>query len=820
MGIFWQDMRYAIRMLAKNRGFTIAAVICLTLGIGATTGIFSVVNAVLLRPLPYSHPEQLIRVYTEFPNFPNGGLRRFWASPPEFLDLQRDAHSFSSFEAWTTGGANIAGNVTPTRVTAAFISGGLLDSLGVSPAMGRLISPADDIPGANRVMDISYGTWQSTFGSDPNIVGKETYLNGRKASIVGVMPNGFEFPPGEATPAQIWITLQIDPAHPGGRGSHFLYLLGRLKPGVTATAAQGELASLVEAYGAKQTPKTHAFNPKNHTIVSFPLQAEVVSSVRPALLMLLGAVAFVLLIACVNVANLLLARAEARRREIAIRSALGAGTARLARQFATEGVLLSLVGAILGLGLASGGLRLIQLTNAGGLPRAAEIAMDWRVLLFTLCTSVVTGILFGLAPFLPLLFLHLSESLKDTAGGATSGSGAQLFRRILVAGELALALVLLIGCGLMLRAFWKLQEVHTGFDARNVISMSVALPGASYSKPEQIDNLWTRLEERLHQIPGVESAAIAYGLAPARPSDMNDTDIEGLVTKPGGPIKNVDYYQMVSKDYFAAMRIRLIAGRFFDDRDAKGAPDVVIINQTMARTFWPGEVAIGHRIRPGFQDPWCTIVGIVDDVKNAGLDRPAGTELYLPLHQTQAQLSGVSDMYIILHAQGDPRLLTGVVRRDLNELDSSLPLSNIRLMEDVLSAAQSRPRFLTLLLGLFSGVALAIATVGIYGVISYSVQRRSKEFGLRMALGAQPVDVLGLVIKQGAGLALLGVGAGLVAAFALTRLMTTLLFGITPTDPLTFVIVSLLLAVVALAACYFPARRATKVDPIQILRYE
>ena len=820
MGIFWQDIRYAVRMLAKNRGFTIAAVICLTLGIGATTGIFSVVNAVLLRPLPYSHPDQLIRVYTEFPNFPNGGLRRFWSSPPEFLDLQRDAHSFSSLEAWTTGGANIAGNVTPSRVTAAFVSGGLLESLGVSPVLGRLISPADDIPAASRVINVSYGTWQTVFGGDPAIVGKETYLNGRKSTIVGVMPKGFEFPPGEAVPAQVWITLQIDPAHPGGRGSHYLYLLGRLKSGVTAAAAQGELASMVTAYGAKQAPKTHAFNPKGHTIVSFPLQAEVVSSVRPALLMLLGAVAFVLLIACVNVANLLLARAEARRREIAIRSALGAGTARLARQFATEGVLLSFVGAILGLGLAAGGLRLIQLTNAGGLPRAAEIALDWRVLLFTLCTSVLTGILFGLAPFLPLLFSHLSESLKDTAGGATAGSGAQLFRRVLVAGELALALVLLIGCGLMIRAFWKLQEVHTGIDGRNVITMSIALPGATYSKPEQIDNFWTRFEERLHRIPGVETAALAYGLAPARPPDMNDTDIEGFVAKQGGPIKNVDFYQMVSKDYFAAMRIRLIEGRFFDERDAKGAPDVAIINQTMARIFWPGESAIGHRIRPGFQDPWCTIIGVVDDVKNAGLDRPAGTELYIPLHQQQALSAGVSDMYVILRSQGDPRSLAGDVRRDLNEIDSSLPLSQVRLMEDVLSAAQSRPLFLTLLLGMFSCVALAIATVGIYGVISYSVERRSKEFGLRMALGAQPADVLGLVMKQGAGLAVLGVGGGLVAAFALTRLMTTLLFGVTATDPLTFGVVSVLLAVVALAACYIPARRATKVDPIHILRYE
>jgi len=815
---FWQDLRFSIRMLAKNPGFTIAAVLCLMLGIGATTGIFSVVNAVLLRPLPYAHSEQLIRVYTEFPNFPNGGLRRFWASAPEYLDLRRDSKSWASLDTWITSGANIAGNEQPVRITSGLVTGGLLESLGVTPALGRVIAPSDDLPGAQRVADISYGTWQSVFGADPNIIGRETTYNGVKCVIVGVMKRGFEFPPGEVDAPQLWTPLQLDPASPGSRSSHYLYLLGRLKNGTTASQAQTELSALVQAYGEKKAPKTHAFTPDNHNLVSFPLQAEVVSSVRPALLMLLGAVAFVLLIACVNVANLLLARAEARRREIAIRSALGANFGRLARQFATEGVLLSLIGAILGLGLAFGGLRLIQLTNAGGLPRAAEIGMDWRVLLFTLGTSIVTGILFGLAPFFPLFFQQLTDSLKNTAGSTTGGSGAQMFRRILVAGELALALVLLIGCGLMVRAFWKLQEVHTGMNPRNVITMRIALPRATYSKNEQADAFWLRLEDRLHQIPGVESAALVSGLAPQRPPNMNDTDIEGFVMKQNGPIQNVDYYQSVSKDYFSTMGIRLMAGRLFDDRDVHGAPDVVIINQSMARTFWPAQDPLGRRIRPGSSDPWCTIIGIVDDVKNAGLDRATGTEIYLPYRQPQA--AGSRGMYAILRAKGDPRSLSAAVRQEMNAIDPALPLSQIRLMDDVLSAAQSRPRFLTLLLALFSCVALAIATIGIYGVISYSVERRSKEFGLRMALGAQPRDVLSLVMKQGAGLALIGVVVGLVAAFALTRLMTTLLFGVTPTDPATFAIVTIILTVVALAASYIPARRATKVDPIQTLRYE
>jgi len=819
METLMQDFQFAVRMMRKNLGFTTAAVLCLMLGIGATTGIFTVVNAVLLQPLPYSHPEQLIRVYTEFPTFPNGGLHRFSTSGPEFLDLRRDTHSWASLDAWITGGANLAGKTQPVRVTAAYLSGGLLETLAVAPVAGRLISQTDDVPGAQVVADISYGTWQSVFAGDPSVVGRETYLDGLKCTIIGVMPKGFQFPPGEQEPVQIWTALRLDPANPGNRGGHNYYLLGRMKPSVTAVGAQGELASLVQSYGEKRAPKTHSFNPKTHTIVSFPLQAEVVSSVRPALLMLLGAVIFVLLIASVNVANLLLARAEARRREIAIRGALGAGLVRLARQFVTEGILLAMCGAVLGVALSFGGVRLVQLTNAGGIPRADEISMDWRVLLFTLGTSLITGVLFGLAPLAPLLVSGISESLKDTAGSTTAAAGAQIFRRILVAGELAMALVLLIGCGLMLRAFWKLQEVHTGLHAEKVVTMRVSLPSGAYTDNAKITDFWTRLDRRLTNLPGVQSAALVSGLAPMRPPNMNDTDIEGFVQTEGGPIPNVDFYQAVSKDYFATMGIRLMDGRLFDGRDVQGAPDAVIINKTMAMTFWPHQSPIGRRIRPGGSKDWCTIIGIVDDVKNAGLDRPAGTELYLPYRQPAG--AGNTDMYIVMRTPaGDPRSLAGVVREQLNEIDPSLPLAGIRMMEDVLTRAQARPRFLTLLLSLFSGVALAIATVGIYGVVSYSVARRTKEFGLRMVLGAQGGDVLGLVMKQGAGMVAIGIVAGLATALALTRLMASLLFGVTPTDLPTFAAVTVVLFGVALAACYVPARRATRVDPIETLRYE
>lgn len=820
MGTFRQDLVFALRMMRKNLGFTAAAVICLMLGIGATTGIFTVVNAVLLQPLPYSHPERLARVYTEFPTFPNGGLHRFWSSGPEFLDLRRDTHSWATLDAWIEGGANLAGRTQPVRVTAAYVSGTLLETLGVGPIRGRLIAPSDDVKGAPAVADISYGIWQSVFAGDPNVVGRETFLDGIKCTIIGVMPKGFQFPPGEPDPANVWTALQLDPANPGNRGSHSYYLLGRLKDGVTPAQAQGELASLVQTYSERRAPQTHGFDVKNHTLVSFPLQAEVVSSVRPALLMLLGAVAFVLLIASVNVANLLLARAEARRREIAIRGALGAGLSRLARQFATEGILLALTGAGLGLILAFGGMRLVQLTNAGGIPRADEIALDWRVLLFTLVISIVTGILFGLAPIAPLLVSGIGNTLKETSGSTTAAGGAQIFRRALVVGELAMALVLLVGCGLMLRAFWKLQEVHTGLQPDGVITMRVSLPNGTYADAAKITDFWTRLEQRITPIPGVRSAALVSGLPPLRPPNMNDTTIEGFLRREGGPIQNVDFYQIVSKNYFSAMGIQLMDGRLFDDRDVQGAPYVVIINKTMAMTFWPQQNPIGRRVQPGGNgSPWATVIGVVDDVKNAGIDRPAGTELYLPYRQVPGQ--GVTDMFVVLRAEhGDPQSLAGAVRSDLSELDPTLPLADVRLMEDVLSRAQARPRFLTLLLSLFSLIALAIATVGIYGVISYSVARRTKEFGLRMVLGAQGGDVLGLVMKQGAAMVAIGVVAGLVVAFALTRLMASLLFGITATDLPTFVSVTAILAAVALAACYAPARRATRVDPMQTLRYE
>lgn len=820
METFKQDIRFALRMLVKNPGFTSAVIVCLMLGVGATTAIFSVVNAVLLRPLPYRQPDQLVRIYSEFPKFQSGGLRRFWLSPPEFLDLRRDTKSWQTLDAWVNGGANLAGTTNPVRATASFISGSTLQTLGVSPILGRLITPEDDDPKSPGVINISYGLWKSVFGGESSIINREVLLNGQKVTVIGVMPEGFAFPPGEVDPPQVWSTLQIDPAKPGGRGSHFLYLLGRLKDGVSRQQAQSELDSLTKYWGDTGSAKEHHFSPERHTLLSYPLQAEVVGNVRLALLMLFGAVAFVLLIACVNVANLLLARAEARQREIAVRSSLGAGSGRLLRQFITEGVLMSVFGAGIGLLLAFGGLQVIKYTNAGSIPRSQEIGIDTHVLLFALGISLFTGILFGLTPLFHVVLRDLHQILKNAAASSTGNSGSQIFRHVLVTTEISLALVLLIGCGLMLRAFWKLQEVDIGVDPRSVLTMQVNLPGASYADAAKIESFWTRLNDAVSHLPGVESSAIATGLPPQRRVNANDTDIEGYVRKPDGPMENVDYYQIVSPSYFKTMGIQLIDGRFFTDADRTGAPDVAIINQSMARMFYGNQSPVGRRVRPGTSDPWCTIVGVVADVKNAGIDKPTGTELYLPYDQKQGSGNRNTGMVLFIRSAVPAGTLVSAVRRQIADLDPQVPLSKMAAMEEVISTAQARPRFLSVLLTIFSTVALVLAAVGIYSLLAFSVARRGKEFGLRMALGAQQQDVLGLILRQGAVMVGSGLLAGLLAAFALTRLMSSLLYHVRATDPLTFVVVVLGLAAVAMLASYIPARRATKVNPAVTLRYE
>ncbi|MBI3208304.1 MAG: ABC transporter permease [Candidatus Solibacter usitatus] len=696
-----RDILYAVRMLARSKGFTAAAVLCLALGIGATSAIFSIVNAVVLRPLPYLEPNRLVRLYTEFPLFPGGGLRKFWTSPPEFLTLRRDLKSWQSLEAFNTGGANVGGGHEPVRLTVGFVTGGLLEMLGVHPIKGRLLTPKDDEPGAPTTAVLSYGAWQRIFGGDENILARDVKMNGRTISIVGVMPKGFQFPPGEVDPAELWSPQQINPASPGSAGSHFLYLVGRLKPGVSLELARQEMAQLVNAQGEKAGPNTHLFHPQRHSLVSFPLHEEVVGGVRRVMLTMMAAVVFVLLIACGNVANLLLARAEARQREICIRTALGAGWKALLRQFLVEGIVLSLMGAVLGLFLAFGILRLIVASNAGSIPRASEVGIDWMV---------------------------------------------------------------------------------------------------------------------VNRLPGVQAATVLGGMPPVRPLNANDTQIEGFVPREGGPIQNVDYYQSSGDRTLEATGVRLIEGRLFDERDGAEANPVVVVNQTMARTFWPGQSPIGRRVRPSFRDPWRTVIGVVGDVKNAGVDKPAGNELFLPFRQLTN--FGIPSAWLVVKTQGDPMSMVRAIRGEINAIDATLPIAQVRTLEDVVSAATARPRFLSVLLAMFSATALLLAALGIYGVMSYLVTQRTGEFGIRMSIGAQRSDVLLLVLRQGMTLAVAGIVTGVACAAFLTRLLKDFLFGVNAFDPPTFTAMVITLAAAAFLACFLPARRATKVDPIQALRYE
>jgi len=814
---FLKDLRYAARMLAKSPGFTAAAVICLALGIGATSAIFSVVHAVLLRPLGYRDPGRLVRLYTEFPKFPNGGLRRFWTSPPEYAELKQDLTSWETLDAWTTGGVNLAGAADPIRVTSASVTGGIFPSLGVSPEIGRGITPQDDVPGAPLAVILSHDLWQRAFAADRNVIGRVIQVSGNNANVVGVMPQTFSFPPGELDPPEIWLPLQLPPPDPKRRGSHYLYLVGRLKPDVSLKRAQDELARHVQQSTDRIGPNNHPFSPDNHPIVAYSLQDEVVRSIRPALWTLMGAVGFVLLIACVNVANLLLARAEARQREIAVRKALGASTPQLIRQFTTEGLLLSLGGAVLGLALAMVGLRVMVAAGKASIPRASEVSIDPMVLAVTIGVSLLTALFFGLAPLAQIASGTLHDALKAAGGRGTAGSVASnRFRSALVSSELALALVLLIGTGLMIRAFWKLSEVNPGFRPDGLLTLRVNLPVTVYPKSANVDRFWQSVQEKVAAIPGVASSTAMSGLPPERAINANDTQIENFMPVPGGPGNNIDYWQVVGDHFFETMGTRLLEGRLFDARDVNGAQPAVVINYTMARTYYGNESPLGHRLRLGFQDPWYTIVGVVEDVKNAGLDKPAGTELFLAERQDSAR----NQLYLAVRASGDPHSLISAVRAAVRDIDPSLPLAQVRTMDEVLAGARSRPRFLTTLLGLFSFTALLLAAIGLYGVISYSVTRRMTEFGIRMAMGARTGDVLGLVLSQGLKLAGAGVLAGALGALALTRLIRGLLFGVSSFDPLTFFSMAVLLGAVTVAACIIPARRATRVDPLIALRYE
>ncbi len=808
-----QTIRYAIRSLGRTPSFTIAALLCLALGIGATSAIFSIVNAVVLRPLPYVDSNRLVRIYTEFPRFPNGGLHKFWVSDSEVFDLQKSAKSFDLIGASATTGVNLAGRNQPTRVTATFVSAEVPKMLEVRPFLGRLLNKQDDSPGAPAVLMVSYGLWQRVFGGDPHIIGKETTLNNSKATIIGVMPQGFAFPLGQTDATEAWSALQLDANHvnPGG---HNYDVLGRLASGVTLTQARLEMAGLVARWGESASPNHHVFVPKQHYPSLYLFYDEVVGGAREAMLLLLGAVVLVLLIACVNVANLLLARSESRQREVAIRRAVGASTSDLAKQFVVEGLVLALTGATLGIGVAFGSLQLIESANAGSIPRATEIALNLPVLLFTLAVSLLIGVLFGLAPFIHVSAIRVFETLKNSSGRSSSGAASKRFRNALVVAQMSMAFVLLAGAGLMIQSFWKLQQVNAGFNPKGLLTFNLSLAADAYKEQGPKVLFWSNLQQRLQAIPGVVSVTLAGDLPPLRREVDNDTDIEGFVPVPNGPIQNVAFYQATGNRFFETLGARLIDGRLPDSRDENENSPGLVINATMARTFWPHQSAIGHRIRPGTK-VWCRVVGVIADIRNAGVDKPVGTEVFYS-YRLDAPLT----FSVVIKTAGDPLSLTGAARKVVASLDPTLPLAKVRTMEDVIAASTTRPRFLTLVLGMFSILALCLAAVGIYGVISYSVEQRTTEFGIKMALGAQRQRVIWQVIGQGLALSLLGIAIGIIGALLLSRFLEGMLFGTSKTDPSALVVTACMLTVVSALAAFLPALRAMRVEPLEALHYE
>jgi putative ABC transport system permease protein len=810
-----QDLRYAGRLLLRSPGFTLLAAITLALGIGANAAIFSVADAVLLRPLPYPDSGRLAIVYSQFPSM---GFDHFWVDPVEFTEYHERNQSFSSLGAYRTFFVNVAGRDEPVRAQGAVASAGLLSAMGVPPELGHTYTPAEDLPNVEKVVVLSDALWRRAFGADRGILGRRIKVDGQDRTVIGVMPRGFTV--GDKR-VDAWVPLALDPLKPGNRGNHYLWLVGRLKPGVSLEQARSEMHGLLSRWH-QEGKKMHTPSLDRHPFVIQALQDDLVGSVRPKISMLMGAVGLVLLISCVNVANLLLARAEARQKEIAIRTALGADRSRLVRQFLTESVLLSLIGGALGLALAFVGVKAIVAANAESLPRVDEIGLDARTLLFTLGISVVTGLLFGLAPALHSRAGTFFASLKEGGQRTTAGTGRQRLRRGLVVIEVALAAMLVIGGGLMIRSFWKLLQVNPGFDPKNVLSFQISLPNAAYPEGAQVASFYDNLLGRLRGLPGVQSVAAMAGMPPNRDVDANDTEFESVPRDPNGPPHNVDFWQIVTAGYFQTLKIPIVEGRLFAPTDAAGTPGVVVINQTMAKTFWPHKSPVGERLRgPGDKSPWLAIVGVVGDVKQKGMDQKTGTELYFLHSQTKADVQYTENtMYVVMRTQSDPMRLAGAVRGIVRQLDPTLPVAGLEPLEKVVSGSVAQPRFITFMVLVFAVVALALAAVGIYGVLGYMVEQRTQEIGVRMALGAQVREVLAMILAQGAWLVGIGLALGVVGALALRRVMASVLFGVTATDPAIFALVVVVLSVVGFLACYLPARRATLVDPLVALRQE
>jgi putative ABC transport system permease protein len=804
MQTLWQDMRYGARMLLKNPGFTLIAVITLALGIGANAAIFSVINSVLLRPLPYPQPERLIWIWG---TNPSADIKQESASLPDFADWKAQGRSFAAVGGFTNFSPILTDAGEPERLTGSLVTDGFFTTLGVSPQLGRAFTPDEDRPDNRRVVVLGHSLWQRRFSGDPGIVGRKIILNGNPYLVVGVMPPGFKHPlPGMRAPVEVWTPLGIDPATTGRR-SDFLGVVARLKPGVAIGQARSEMDALMRRLEG-QYPDTN----RGWGVILLPLLERFVGDMRPTLYLLLAAVGFLLLIACANVANLLLTRATARQREVAIRSALGARRGRIVRQLLTESALLSGLGGAVGLLMAKWGMDALISMSPASLPRLGEVAFDWRVLGGAFGVALVTSLLFGLLPALQAATPLLNEALKEGGRGADAARGKRL-RGAIVVAEVALALLLSVGAGLMLRSFALLQNVNPGFNPEKVLTASLALPRAKYEEGPRVVAFYRRLLDEVAALPGVESAGLVDAL-PLAGGNYLSFVIEGRPPADRTPDAE---HRVVSPGYFKAMGIPLIRGRLLSEQDHAQASFATVISETMARRYWPNEDPLGKRINldDTLAAPWRTIVGIVGDVRNEGLNAEPNPQMYVSFAQTPRQ-----GMSLVVRGAGDPTGLVAGVRNKVAELDRDQPLYNVRTLEQALAESLARERFGLLLIVTFAGLALLLAAVGVYGVLAYSVTQRTREIGVRLALGASRRDVLRLIAGQGMKLVLAGVGAGLLAAFALTRLMTRLLYGITATDPLAFIVVSVLLVVVALVACWIPARRATKIDPMVALRCE
>jgi len=801
-----QDLRYGLRMLAKKPGFTAVAVLTLALGISANSAIFSIINAVLLRPLPLKEPERIIKVWERSRNFQGT------VSVPNLKDWREQNDVFTEIAIYQFGSVNLRGRDNPERAQVATVSPNFFNVLGVPPHLGRTFQANEDRAGRHRVVMLSDQMWQQNFGADPNIVGQNMQLGGEDFTIIGVMPPSFRFP---LRSTELWVPVVYTAKQLIDRDEHFFFAVGRLKDGVTFEQAQEQMKTIAQRI-EQQYPEVQA----GRSVLLIPLQEEMVQNVRQTLLVLLGAVGCVLLIACTNVANLLLARAASRRKEVAIRTALGAGRGRLLRQLLTESMLLAVMGGALGLLMAKWGLDLLLALAANFLPRANEVSLDGRVVGFTLLLSVLTGIVFGLMPALNISKADVQASLKE-GGGSGDGPQSHGLRSLLVVAEVALALVLLVGAGLMIKSFVRLQQTETGLQAQNVLTLSLALPEAKYRAPQTTSAFYAQLLGRIESLPGVETAG-AINFLPLQRAGFNDRYlIEGPTPPPPGQ-EPVAEQRAITPDYFRVLGIPLVAGRFFNAQDNEQAASVAIINQTLARRSFAGQNPIGQRVRT-FDSIWMTVVGVVGDVKQSGITRPIMPEIFVPTLQvapSKFNETMARNMSLAVRTASDPMALLAAVRGAVKEIDPAQPIGNVKTMETVVAESVADRRLNMLLLGVFAAVALTLAITGIYSVMSYTATQSTREIGIRIALGAQASDVLKLIVGHGAVLSLIGVALGVVAALGLTRLMETLLYGVTATDPLTFVGVSALLMMVALVACYVPARRATKVDPMVALRYE